>query len=404
MERWEQQAIRKQSGLTRLLPWLALSSVLFFLILAPLIAVLFDAGKIAERTPVTLKRLSAEQWVENRTIKKTQSQKMAKLERKQERKKREKKKEPPKPEKPSGPIVDVAMPDKEEVPQDARYTSQYNIKVKKESKAKNRKNYKEAAPKHSDRGLKMPKQQVARKPDQVTVTPDNKPKGEQAKPQTPKKTLLPDWKQSSKLVLEDGGNRASHQNRDDRPMDIQGNNPDKLQMARREPTSPTMEDDGLGLPNNIPSSLLPNSEDAKQTAGGPMNDYLPDVEEGEGTWLNTRAFKYATYFNRIKRMVSGNWNPLTVQRRYDPYFTTYGYKDRHTRVWVSLDTHGNLEEVKIIQSCGVDYLDQEAVRAIAAAAPFPNPPEGIVEEGHVRFPFGFYLALNRNRFNLQWGK
>ena len=43
--------------------------------------------------------------------------------------------------------------------------------------------------------------------------------------------------------------------------------------------------------------------------GAAPNDHLRDVDQGEGTFLNTREWKYASYFNRIKQQVASSGGP-----------------------------------------------------------------------------------------------
>ncbi len=127
-----------------------------------------------------------------------------------------------------------------------------------------------------------------------------------------------------------------------------------------------------------------------------MNDYLRDIEEGDATGLNTRAFKYATFYNRIKRKVSRHWQPALTHRLRDPTYAIYGYQSRYTILHVVLDENGRLKQSEIQRSSGVEFVDLEAVSAIMKAAPFPNPPQGIVEEdGTISFPFGFYFEMSR---------
>jgi len=43
--------------------------------------------------------------------------------------------------------------------------------------------------------------------------------------------------------------------------------------------------------------------------GAAANDHLQDVDEGDGTYLNTKEWKFASFFNRVKQSVSQQWNP-----------------------------------------------------------------------------------------------
>jgi TonB family protein len=133
----------------------------------------------------------------------------------------------------------------------------------------------------------------------------------------------------------------------------------------------------------------------KEVGGGPFNDYLPDVTEDESTFLNSRQFKYASFFNRIKRDVSQHWHPDVTYRKRDPTGRIYGYKDRLTILKVVLSSDGSLYDISIQKPSGLDFLDQEAVKAFKEAQPFPNPPEGLLDEdGKISFSFGFFFEIH----------
>ena len=56
----------------------------------------------------------------------------------------------------------------------------------------------------------------------------------------------------------------------------------------------------------------------------------------------------------------------------------------------------------MIQTCGVDFLDDEALNAFRKAQPFINPPPLLVEaDGLIHFNFGFIFELSgKTRFRL----
>ena len=104
---------------------------------------------------------------------------------------------------------------------------------------------------------------------------------------------------------------------------------------------------------------------------------------------------YASFFNRLKRQVAQNWDPASVWRRSDPTGTVYGAKTRITEVRVSLSKKGALEKIVVTGPCGIGDLDDEAIRAFHAAAPFPNPPDGLVDgrSNLITFAFSFYFEI-----------
>ncbi|HEX8908379.1 MAG TPA: TonB family protein, partial [Anaeromyxobacteraceae bacterium] len=140
--------------------------------------------------------------------------------------------------------------------------------------------------------------------------------------------------------------------------------------------------------------LRPSASNYDQLAGGPAPDKLDGVEEGEGTYLNTREWKYASYFNRIKQAVATQWRPSESLRLRDPTGERFAYKDRVTVLSVTLDSAGALKDLQVQRSSGVDFLDATALDAFRKAQPFVNPPRGLANDrGEIAFVFGFYLEV-----------
>jgi len=83
-----------------------------------------------------------------------------------------------------------------------------------------------------------------------------------------------------------------------------------------------------------------------------------------------------------------------VWRRIDPTGQVNGYKTRVTEVRVSLSPRGELAKIVVTNPSGVGDLDDEAVRAFHAAAPFPNPPKELVaKDDMITFAFSFYFEI-----------
>jgi len=73
----------------------------------------------------------------------------------------------------------------------------------------------------------------------------------------------------------------------------------------------------------------------------------------------------------------------------------YPVRDRTTAFEIVLDAGGRLEDVRIVAGSGLDFLDQEILRAVRNAAPFPNPPAGLLQDGKVRLGVFEYTLVNR---------
>jgi TonB family protein len=161
-----------------------------------------------------------------------------------------------------------------------------------------------------------------------------------------------------------------------------------------------------GAEKKIPNlaSLVPTIGTVARISGSPSRDHVEGVPEGDGTFLNTKEFKYATFFYRVRDSVAGYWEDLAAAeyRRRDPTGNIYGIRDRSTLLHIELTRDGRLGQVRIEQTSGVDFLDNVAVQAFKMAEPFPNPPPGIVDEdGAIRFNFQFVVTMrSRGPFNL----
>lgn len=138
--------------------------------------------------------------------------------------------------------------------------------------------------------------------------------------------------------------------------------------------------------------LKPTEAFYGQMAGNAFPDYVQGADVGDATFLNTREWKYAGFFNRIKQSVAENWDPGTAIRARDPKGDRFMYKDRDTVLAVTLGRDGALKEVRVARSSGIDFLDQTAVDAFSRSQPFLNPPPGLLDpRGEVHFSFGFHV-------------
>lgn len=146
-----------------------------------------------------------------------------------------------------------------------------------------------------------------------------------------------------------------------------------------------------------PQSLFPNFENSKvlnpRGQEGSI-DYLRDVEEGDKTVLNRKRSRYWAFFDRLKLQIAQQWSPRSEYRKRDPYGNVYGVKDRYSTIRVTLNGDGSVRQLHVDRSSGLDFYDDEAIRAIRVAAPFHNPPEGLKDEdGLIHFTFGFYFEI-----------
>jgi TonB family protein len=152
---------------------------------------------------------------------------------------------------------------------------------------------------------------------------------------------------------------------------------------------------GAGLPRGGAPALIPTSDQMARVIGGGTQDALKDVDEGEETALNSKKWRFATFFNRVKRQVSEHWHPEEAYRRRDPTGVIYGHQNRYTELRIQLKADGHLANVGVGLPSGLEFLDEEAISAFKEAQPFPNPPHQLIESnGLITFHFGFLYDLN----------
>ena len=121
---------------------------------------------------------------------------------------------------------------------------------------------------------------------------------------------------------------------------------------------------------------------AQNSQASSTNDHLENVKDDLMTKLNTREYKYYGYYNRIKTQLNDWWVPQ-VQQKFTKMMkqgrTIASSENKITKLIIILNSNGNLVRVQVMGESGVRDLDDAAVEAFRQAAPFPNPPKGMME-------------------------
>jgi len=125
------------------------------------------------------------------------------------------------------------------------------------------------------------------------------------------------------------------------------------------------------------------------------DDYLKDIIDGDFTALNTKRFKHYSFYSRVKGQLRSHWSPLIRQEVYFVYSTKRSLASldkKRTTLRVTLDKDGYLKKVELLTTSGNDKVDMAAIQAFRTAAPFPNPPEELLEkDGKLRLFWDFVL-------------
>lgn len=333
--------------------------------------------------PVALRSISTDQWEQNRRVSaQTTADRVE-----PEKKRRE-------PEK--GQIVTVAPGNEEKPPEDTQFLAEKDNRVEKQTIARDRTaHYKNPAPQRTTNQEKAEagsadREQAASLPKLGVPNPGAKDAtGGQAKLEVPKVERRTQIALKPPPVETPGPGPAVDNRKASSPLD---GNAERLRVAPGGGDEQGVAAGGVGQQRQL--RLLPSPAALDSIIGAPANDHVEEVKEGDATFLNTREFRYAGYFNRLRQTVGEQWNPNEKLRARDPTGTIYAGKDRHTVLAVTLDAEGNLENVRVTRSSGLDFLDLAAVQAFERAQPFPNPPPGLLDEdSQVKFTFGFLLEM-----------
>jgi TonB family protein len=299
----------------------------------------------------------------------TEAEKIAEEEKKKEEERRDL----------NGEVVDIARPPLEERPDDkAKFLAEYDSKVEHETRGK------------VGRDRAGATMEIAGAAEEHQPTPPAPPSGNPtARPGLPGRA-------PSLRLRQQPGTRGEDGDQDEVSTDGEMRRPG----ARGEQAIPEIGGGNQGLPGTrgVPHPNLQPTQDMLTRAigkGAGSPDYLHDVDDGESTALNAKKFKYASFFNRVKRAVAEEWHPDIVYLRHDPSGNVYGAKDRVTVLRVHLKPDGQLQSATMMQSSGVEFLDDEAIDAFRRAQPFVNPPGQLVDaDGLIHFNFGFVFELS----------
>jgi TonB family protein len=284
-----------------------------------------------------------------------------------------------------GQVVDVAPSKDDTPPKDSRFVSDRDNTVEKETRSKQaRAGYENTLPSPAEKG--RPARGAERKESgssQAKRAPGSAGTGEAAARRT-----APSEAARDRLALMPRGELRN-------PLTSPPVPPRSRSGGEAAPG------DGLEAPGDLAGKgeplahLRPGAAAYDKLAGGPSPDHLEGVDEGEGTYLNTREWKYAGYFNRIKQSVASKWDPGASMAARDPSGARFGDKDWQTLLHVKLDAAGSLKDVAVSKASGLEFLDRLAVDAFQKAQPFSNPPAGLADErGEIVFTFGFYVQMS----------
>ena len=171
---------------------------------------------------------------------------------------------------------------------------------------------------------------------------------------------------------------------------------DNDMIARVEPLPAPLSQPG---PAPSPREIIPEQSVIAERALPTVKELLPPASWSASSRnsgpvsLNTSDPVYVTYFTKIKQLILSRWE-------YPELALRYGLEGRLS-VEFTIGANGQLERLRVVRSSGSHILDEEALRAIQAAAPFPPIPRWI-QPNPLRI-FGD-MIYDDNRLNYQPGR
>jgi hypothetical protein len=155
------------------------------------------------------------------------------------------------------------------------------------------------------------------------------------------------------------------------------------------------DDEGVGRPLQPGAQNQPIRNMAIGSSS--VAEYIPGVQEGAFTALNTDQFTYYAFFSRMNEQVRNRW--ISMIRSYvdslsPQHLSVLSKYERHSLVEIILSQDGSFENALLFQSSGDDSLDKIHGRSFQIAAPFPHPPKGLVEsDGKIHLKYEFVLQF-----------
>jgi TonB family protein len=129
--------------------------------------------------------------------------------------------------------------------------------------------------------------------------------------------------------------------------------------------------------------------------GAAPSEYVKGLSQGQETLLNTKEYVFFSYYKRIRESLDRAWNANLKENLTKLQYrgrTLASQMDHLTRLLVTLDSAGQVVAVQVLEESGTRDLDDAAIRAFKKAGPFPNPPNGLLDQaGRVVIRWEFIL-------------
>lgn len=129
---------------------------------------------------------------------------------------------------------------------------------------------------------------------------------------------------------------------------------------------------------------------SEQQQGAPSEAFLEKLRRGDELKVNAQLFDYGQYINRMRDKLAQRWNARSV-------VTPEMWSQRVVQVSIAviLDESGEIVELRNLATSRFKAYDNEALRTLREAGPYPNPPKSLIQEdGLIYLTWNFTLSLD----------
>ena len=133
---------------------------------------------------------------------------------------------------------------------------------------------------------------------------------------------------------------------------------------------------------NVESLELSKNEgmwdNAREAYQSPLENFVPEVQPGNQTALNTRKHPFARYIATMHRGIHDAWAfGYLASLENHPQSHPLNDLNLWTRVEIVLNANGTIDKVRTVHHSGNSSFDAAAREIVMATGPYPNPPKAI---------------------------
>ena len=124
------------------------------------------------------------------------------------------------------------------------------------------------------------------------------------------------------------------------------------------------------------------------------SDFVEDIPLGDMTNLNTTEYKYYGFYHRIRQQLEQYWGNTLREKAEQIYAQGRrlpASENLITSLVIILDDRGQIVEINVKTPSGINEFDEAAIESFGKAGPFPNPPQGMIENGRAKIEWGFVV-------------